>query len=318
MRDLWLKISCFFTGFNYQIVKNSSEAAAKMVKKNMSALIIISFIWGFVGFNFTTRYLHGNTLTSLLVALVMVIIVIQIERQILLSVDRNKWGFRFRFLIGVVMALIGSLIIDQIIFKDDIEKSQVDLVQQRVNQVLPLKTTELKEQIAQIAGAIETKEAERSAILSELTRTPTITTPTSVGKYEKDSTGRMVMVGREVTYQSVPNPKADLVPQIDGQIAQLRAELTRKEEMLLNIRTGIESDIAQKTGFLDELNALLRIVTSSLVSILVWLFLFMFFASLELFILVNKLSDKNTDYEEIILHQMDVRKKQLEKLSDFN
>lgn len=318
MTDLWLKISCFFTGFNYQIVKNSSEVAAKMVKKNMSALIIISTLWAFIGFNFTTRYLHGNTLTSLLVALVMVIVVIQIERQILLSVEKNKWAVIFRVLIGGVMALIGSIIIDQIIFKDDIEKSQVELVQQRVNQVLPLKTNELKEQIAQISSAIETKEAERAAILSELSHTPTITTPTSVGKYEKDSTGHMVMVGREVTYQSVPNPKADLIPQIDAQIAQLRAELTRKEEMLLNIRAGIETDLIQKTGFLDELNALLKIVTSSVVSIFVWGFLFLFFTSLELFILVNKLSDKQTDYEEIVMHQMNIRKKHLEKLSGMS
>ncbi|QKG79307.1 DUF4407 domain-containing protein [Tenuifilum thalassicum] len=316
MRDLWLKTSCFFTGFNYQIVKNSSEAAAKMVKKNMSALIIISILWAFIGFNFTSRYLHGNTLTSLIVALVMVVVVIQIERQILLNVTNSKGAITFRTIIGVIMAFIGSIIIDQIIFKDDIEQGQMATVQQRVNRILPMKTTELKEQIAQIANAIESKEAERNQILVELGKNPTISTPTSVGKYEKDSTGKMVMVGREVTYQSVPNPKASLIPQIDDQLAQLRTDLAKKEELLLNIRSEIEKEMQSKTGFLDELTALYKIATSSFVSIFVWMLFFLFFASMELFILVNKISDNHTDYEDIIMHQMRVRMKQLEKLSE--
>jgi hypothetical protein len=177
-----------------------------------------------------------------------------------------------------------------------------------------MKTSELKEQIAQIANAIEKKEEERNQILAELGKKPTISTPTSVGKYEKDSTGKMVMVGREVTYQSLPNPKASLIPQIDNQLAQLRSELTKKEEMLLNIRSEIENEMQTKTGFLDELTALYRIVTSSFISISVWVLFILFFASMELFILVNKISDKHTDYEDIVLHQMDIRRKQLEKL----
>ncbi len=318
MNNLWLKISCFFTGYNYQIVKNSSELAAKTVKKNMSALIIICLVWGFVGYSFTTRYLHGNLLTSLAVALVMVIVVIQIERQIILTIHRNTLAYVFRAFIGLVMAFIGSLILDQVIFKDDIEKSQLELVQQRVNSVLPLKTQELKAQMAQIVESIEAKEAERAALLEELRRTPTISTPTSIGRYEKDSSGRMALVGREVTYQAVPNPKAELIPRIDEQLAQLRNNLNQKEEYLLNMRNSIEADIASKTGFLDELKTLFTIITSSWYSIIVWTLLFLFFMSLELFILVNKLSDKETDYDAVIKHQVKVRNSALEKLTENN
>lgn len=314
MADLWLKISCFFTGYNYQIVKNSSELASKMVKKNMSALIIISLIWNFIGYNFTARYLHGNALVSSIVAIILVIVVIQIERQILLTINKNKVGFIFRGIIGLVMAFLGSIIIDQVIFKDDIEKNQIDNVQLAVNNVLPLKSAELKEQIIQIARAIEEKESERAAILEELGRKPTIPTPTSVGKYEKDSTGRLVMVGREVTYQSLPNPKADLIPKIDEQIAQLRTDITRKEDQLLNMRNNIEEELKSKTGFLDEINALFKVVFSSYASIFVWGLLFFFFFALELFILINKLSDEHTDYEEIVMHQRETRRRQLEKL----
>jgi len=128
----------------------------------------------------------------------------------------------------------------------------------------------------------------------------------------------MALVGREVTYQAVPNPKAELIPRIDEQLAQLRNNLNQKEEYLLNMRNSIEADIASKTGFLDELKTLFTIITSSWYSIIVWTLLFLFFMSLELFILVNKLSDKETDYDAVIKHQVKVRNSALEKLTENN
>jgi hypothetical protein len=55
----------------------------------------------------------------------MIIIVIQIERQIILSVGKNKLVPLFRVAIEVVMAVIGSVIIDQIIFREDVEKVRI-------------------------------------------------------------------------------------------------------------------------------------------------------------------------------------------------
>ena len=110
MKDLWLKIGCFITGHNYAIVKNSSEASAKAVKKYLSAILIIATLWGFIGFAFTKRYLHGSTLVAVVGAIVMIIIIVQIERQVILSVGKNKLAFAFRVLIGIVMAIIGIIV----------------------------------------------------------------------------------------------------------------------------------------------------------------------------------------------------------------
>jgi hypothetical protein len=117
MKDFWLKLGCYITGYNYTIIKNSSEASAKTVKKYLSAILIVSILWGFIGYTFAQRYLHASVFMALTVSLVMVIIVIQIERQIILSVGKNRLVPLFRILIGIVMAVIGSVIIDQIIFR---------------------------------------------------------------------------------------------------------------------------------------------------------------------------------------------------------
>ena len=98
------------------------KQSAKSVKKYLSALLIVCIIWGFIGYVFSRRYIHASPWGAALVSFVMVIIVIQIERQIILTTGKSNWALFFCSLIAVVMAIVGSVIIDQIIFKEDVEK----------------------------------------------------------------------------------------------------------------------------------------------------------------------------------------------------
>lgn len=318
MRDLWLKTGCFITGHNYAIVKNSSEASAKAVKKYLSAILIIATLWGFIGFAFTKRYLHGSTLVAVIGAIVMVIIIIQIERQIILSVGKNKLAFAFRVLIGIVMAIIGSVILDQVMFKEDVEKHKIESVQLKVNEILPIKTRELTMQINQLDSAIKAKEAERALILADYNKNPMISAPTVTGRYEKDSTsGKMVEIGREITTSSIQNPKAELIVQLDAQLKAFQEQKTKKENEKLNMQQVLEDDLNSKVGFLDELTILFSsVLLSSGIALTIWILLFFFFLSIELFVLVNKYGDTVNDYDKTIIHQMAVRIQMLENMQE--
>lgn len=315
MNNLWVKFGCFLTGYNYTIVRNSSEATAKAVKKYLSALLIVSALWAFIGYAFTQRYLHGHLAASLSGGLLMMFIVIQIERQIILSVGRNKWTFAFRVVIGIVMAIIGSIILDQVIFKDDVEKSKIDELQHQINNTLSQKTQQLNEQILQLNQSINSKENERSKIIDDISKSPMIASISTSLSQEKDSaTKRMVTKGKHVITQSIPNPKVDLIPQIDVQLKALRSQKTQKENEVLNARQMLERDLDSKVGFLDELKILFSILLSSLIALLVWVLIFFFFLAIELFVLFNKYADGKNDYDKTILHQMEIRIKMLEKL----
>jgi len=318
MRDLWLKTGCFITGHNYTIVKNSSEASAKAVKKYLSAILIIATLWGFIGFAFTKRYLHGSTLVAVIGAIVMVIIIIQIERQIILSVGKNKLAFAFRVLIGIVMAIIGSVILDQVMFKEDVEKHKIESVQLKVNEILPIKTRELTMQINQLDSAIKAKETERALILADYNKNPMISAPTVTGRFEKDSTsGKMVEIGREITTSSIQNPKAELIVQLDAQLKAFQEQKTKKENEKLNMQQVLEDDLNSKVGFLDELTILFSsVLLSSGIALTIWILLFFFFLSIELFVLVNKYGDTANDYDKTIIHQMAVRIQMLENMQE--
>ena len=319
MRNLWVRFGCFLTGYNYHIIKNSSEGSAKAVKKYLSAILIVGTLWGFIGFAFTQRYLHGNLISSSVGAVIMIILIIQIERQIILSIGKNNWAYTFRFAIGLVMAIIGSVILDQVIFKDDVEINKIEKIQMSVNKILPVKTQELTQQIQELDQSITNKEKERALVIAEVGKKPMISSPSTIVKYEKDSvTRKMTAINRVVTNQSVPNPKAELIPQINTQLKNLRDQKAIKENEKLNIQQLLEDELKSKVGFLDELKILFSILLSSGIALVVWILLFFFFLAIELFVLVNKLGDRKNDYDMAILHQMEIRIKMLDNLKENN
>jgi hypothetical protein len=323
MQNLWLKIGCFLTGHNYEIVKNSSEASAKSVKKYLSAILIVSILWAFIGFAFSQRYLKTGYFGSAVVALIMVIVIIQIERQIILATGKVWLARSFRFIIAIVMAIIGSVIIDQIIFKEDVEKRKISNIQEEVNKILSTKTRQLDMEINALDSLINLKETERIALIEEVTQKPFIKGSTTERINHKiqvrnpDGTYRDTLIAKtDVTLIDITNPKAEYIPNLESQIAALRTQIAGKQDARINIRQDLENELKAKTGFLDELTILFSILFTHKIALFVWICLFVFFLAIELFVLMNKFGDSPTDYDLTIIHQMDLKIKMLEKLAD--
>lgn len=327
MRNWWLRFGCFLTGHNYQIVRSCSEATAKSVKRYTSALLIVCIIWAFVGYMFTHRYLQAGVWPSIAGAVIMVIIVIQVERQIILTLGRNWPLYLFRGVIAVVMAILGAVIIDQVIFKNDIELEQLSLIDERVNRILPAKSAELREQIHALDSTILHKEAERQQLLADIDKNPTIRSVTTqrvgvpLSSSRTDSLNNTVTTSRieysnSQTVTSIPNPKLDLVQPLDRQIEGLRDRKATLDSNLLALRPVIERDIRSKVGFLDELEVMYRLIKKSGIALTVWLLWFLFLLGLEMFVLISKTNDKRNDYEEKIENSMNIHIQKLRALSN--
>lgn len=324
MNKAFIKFACFLTGYNYNILRNCSEASMKVVKKNFSALLIISVIWAFIGYTFATRYVGAGVIVSAVVAIIMVFIVINIERQIILNIKRRFFPFAFRAVIAIVMAVIGAVIVDQIIFREDVEKRKVSSVQEEVNVILPNKTKQLDKEIMQLDSMIQQKDRERLTIMNEVGVQPFIKTYTSSRKAiplrRTDSTGMQydtLAVRSESTVTEVENPKAKLIPALDEQFSRLLAQKSEEETQYTTMRADLEAELKSRTGFLDEIVILKEILMENPVALFIWSCIFLFFLCIELFILVNKGGDgkDQNDYDALVLHQQEMRKRELGKLS---
>jgi len=223
------------------------------------------------------------------------------------------------------MAVVGSIIIDQIIFKEDIEIQKISKVQEDVNKILSTKTTQLDMEIGALDTLIMTKEKERADLIDEIARKPFVKSSTSErknhivkitgpGGISRDS----VIERTDLTLTDAVNPKAGLIPTVDQLLADLRVQKSEKQKARINIRQDLEKDLKEKTGFLDELTTLIFILTSHTVALIVWLLIFVFFLSLEIFVLVIKFGDSKNDYERAILYQMDTRIMMIDELANQN
>lgn len=320
MKKILLKASCFITGYNYFIIKNSSQVSCNLVKKYFSAILIVSLLWGFVGYSFSQRYLKLNVLGSIITGLIMIVVVIQIERQIILTSGQNLTAKIFRIIIALVMAVIGSVIIDQIVFKEDVDKLKLSRIQSDVDAILVSKTAELNKQITSLDTIIQKKQKERDEVWKEISGNPTIITLVREKRNIK-TTVRLpdgilkdtIVVKIDLISKEIPNPKNEYLAQLDIQIREQTDKKMAKQNDLINIRQNLEDELKSKTGFLDELTTLFDILLSRGIALFVWICLFVFFLSIELFVLVTKLSDKLNAYSIIIQHEDTIKRQKVEK-----
>lgn len=314
-RNTWLRIASFIIGYNYRIVANCSELTAKRVKRYMSAMCIVMVIWALVGFAFSDRYLEGELIMNFVASLLMIFLVVQIERQIILSTKANRTAMAFRGVIGVLMAFIGAVIIDQIIFREDVDQKKMELMDAKVRRILPGRAEELRRQIRELDSTILVKEGERKELLTDISNHPTITvfsrskvTSGNSGLGADDSS-RVETVTRSSS--QIQNPKMALVQPIDDQVSRLRTQKLSKDSALLALRPAVEDELKEKNGFLDELDVLARILGESYIALGAWIIWFALLIFLELFILMTKINEEENDYDAMLKHQMQIHLKRL-------
>lgn len=326
MKNAWIRFGCFMTGQNYSILRSCSEAASKAVKKFTAAMLIVCILWFFIGFTFAQRYLSANIAGCLLAAAIAVVIIIQIERQIVLSINPGRLLLIFRGCLAFMMSILGAVIIDQILLAKDIETEKISYISRRVDEILPLKTRELKSQIAALDTSITAKEREKQEYVNEVTAHPVIkystsssqTIPTPVRYTDRLGRDSIVMVSRpsvSISNNAIPNPKINLIAALDSTIADMRRLKTAKENTLLNIRPSLEKEMSEKVGFLDELKVMVQLISGSPVALAFWLLWILFFFFIEMLVLVSKMGDKHSDYEKAVLHHMNLQIWRLDALA---
>ncbi len=326
MNSWWLKFGCFLTGYKYWLIKHCSVASEKMVNKYTSALLLICLIWGGIGYFFTAKYIT-NTLgagsfdyKSVLAAITMVFVVIQIERQIMLSFVKNNWARGVRVVIGIVMALIGSIVVDQGLFYKEIKNKKDYLVEIEAAKVLPDKVKAIDSLIANYRGEAQRLNTE----LGKLSEEPAIISVQKIVSQQKPfpiklTSGRdtvIVVTSASALPNSEPNPKYLQSEDIRKRINAIETQIHNQYREKIKMRNNIEN--VYEPGFLDELRAMEMVLfeCDSWLPIGVWSLFFVLFFFIELFILVNKMFDTKSDYEYLVQHQMSIRIEQLKAIND--
>jgi hypothetical protein len=288
-------------------------------------MLIVCILWFFIGFTFAHRYLSLGLPGCLLAGVLSTIIIVQVEKQIVLSINPGKLLLIFRGCLAFMMSILGAVIIDQILFEKDIEIEKISYVSEKVDKILPSKTEELRRQIVAMDTAIARKETEKESYVEEISKRPTIAVTTSssairtVPVQTVSASGRDTTILRKVNEGSVsttlvPNPKIALTTALDSTIGAMRQQRAQKENELLHMKPALEKEMKENTGFLDELTIMARMLSASYVALAFWFLWILFFLFIEMLVLFSKMGDRSNDYEKAVLHHMNLQMRRLDAL----
>jgi len=314
----WTRFKCFIVGWNPDILKNCSEASYKALKKYASSILILLFIWGATGYTFAQRYLSVHTWWGCaLTALIFMIIVIQIERQVILTVGKNKWIVRFRTLLAILMALIGSTILDQIIFKNDVEKVLVDLRADKINEISGKRQKTMQIEINKLNLIIDSLDVINSKLNDEVAKRPTIAvTNVTTEKnpvLNQDGT-KTTNTKTIVSTQHVANTRIEQIKSNTATIDKCRSRLDELYNQKINVEVTVRKELEANAGFLEELKAMIVLISSETLAGVFYFLLFTFILALELLVVVSKTKDITCDYDLVVEHQLNVKRDVLNDL----
>jgi hypothetical protein len=318
MKNWWLKVACFVTGWNYVVLCSCTESSRKQQKKYASSILILIIIWALTGYLFAQRYVHTNWWGSLIVAIIFSIIIVQIERVVILTVGKNRIATIFRIFLAVIMAILGSTILDQIIFKDDISKKMIEIVDRQIKEQLPKRLTIINAKLNDIQLEVDSLDRKNMMLYSEISARPTISTPSTSITYLKvqqpDGSFKTVPQ-RTFTTTPVTNPKSKEADINNQHLAMLRKQQEDYTGKKLDAENTLRKELKTKQGFLEELSAIKEILTEKGVALFFYLILFCFLMCIELLVVSSKLGDTKCDYDLVVEHQLNQKIRTLIELT---
>ena len=295
----WIKLGCKLTGWSSSVLSQCSEASKTQLSKYTSALLILMIVWSITGFCFAQRYIGLPIWGCILVSLVFVTIVVMIERQILLALHPTKKLATFRLVIAIIIAIVGSSIFDQTMFGKDIDKQMADTIELQTVDLTQKRVSNIDSKLMAFQIEKDSLNKVNSELQADVNAHPWI-----IQKSVTNSQDRLVVNGKikvvnnpSVTTNQVANPKQIAIAANNEKIKQIVLQENDLNKKKLTVEEDTRKECQANVGFLEELEAMVSIVTTRTVAGIFYVIFFLLLMSLELFVVTSKMGDEECDYE---------------------
>lgn len=312
-------IGCFLIGWDKNILKECGEASYRQYRKLLSAICIMMVLWGTIGYCFADRYINIESYAlKICVAVAFMFIVLCVERVIILTVGKARLMSVMRVLLALCMAVLGSCIFDQIIFRNDIQQAIQEHREDIIGTTITKRLAIYDSDIQRITQEMDSLSKATIALNEELQKRPVIK-GTNVTTQEQvvgmDENGKPQKVRTQtVNTVTLANPLAEQLKANNDQIQIYSGQLEQLRQDKKEVAEKVREEMNQRApGFIEELEATLKVVSQSKVSLAFYIILFCFLTFLELFVLTIKMGENKCDYELIVENQLYLKKSLMEQ-----
>ena len=313
MKTLY-NIGCALIGWDKNILKECGEASHRQFRKLISAICIMMILWGTIGYCFADRYINIESLVlKICIALMFMLIVLCVERVIILTVGKARLMTVMRVMLALCMAFLGACIFDQIIFQNDIQQTIHDRREDVIQETTAKRLMVFNSDIQRITHDLDSLSKSTITLGEELAKHPTIKS-VNVSTIEQaigvDENGNPKKVrNRSTEIVNIPNPLTGQLNANNEQIQLYQNQLEQLRQDKKEIAGKVTDEIhSRPVGFIEELEATLKVVSNSWISLVFYIVLFCFLTFLELFVLTIKMGDSKCDYDLIVENQLKLKK----------
>ena len=303
-------IGCFLIGWDKNILKECGEASYRQYRKLLSAICIMMVLWGTIGYCFAERYINVESFVlKVCVSMVFMLIVLCVERVIILTVGKARLMSFMRVLLALCMAILGSCIFDQIIFRNDIQQTIQENRENVITETVKKRLSIYDSDILRITNEMDSLGKATLVLNEELQKRPIIR-GTNVSTQEQviglDENGKPQKVKTQtVNSVTMANPLAEQLKANNEQIQIYVNQLEQLRQEKKNVEETVRLEVEGRApGFIEELEATLSVVSNSPISLAFYFVLFCFLTFLELFVLTIKMGENKCDYELVVENQL--------------
>jgi hypothetical protein len=293
-----LKFFCRITGDDYNLLAQDTPESRKKVAALASIIFVPVIIWFAIGFLLATQTLGKSIIQGLAVASILSFLIFLLERNIVMA-NGNKSIYRFRIFLGTVIALLGAVFLDEIIFHQDIEHQLVKMQ----DEMLLYDIGEIEEgyapQIALAKQDVEQKYIAWQKLLAEANR-------------EADGSGGSGIKG----VHAITRMKMDAanINKADYESARGYYETLRLQVENLKEERRLNNNQAANHGLLIRIKALFSLVFSDLFMGIIYIMFSAFLFAMEFLVVLMKNGWKQTNYERRIELIEEIGRKRMEKI----
>lgn len=186
-----------------------------------------------------------------------------------------------------------------------------------MNKQLPGRLESINDNFKKIEYEIDSLEKSNRTFNDEIAKKPEILSRKDTIIYIREPLpdGTFQWIPRRITtYTSIPNTRIDEVKRNDERLKELREDQGKSNNEKKDIEEKLRNELKAKIGFLEELDAMIDILTERREALIFYALVFLFLLSLELFVVVSKWGDTKCDYDFTIENQLKIRKNALEEL----
>ncbi len=116
-----LKIYCFLTGDDHAMLKEDTPKSRQKVALMATTLMLPVLMWIINGYLLSRQVLNASFAQAIIVSIFCGVFIYLVERVILMSATGSAMT-RLRITMGIAVAFLGALAMDEVVFKTDIDQ----------------------------------------------------------------------------------------------------------------------------------------------------------------------------------------------------